>query len=139
MLIIYYLSLLNYTDTRLPHKSTCEFAKSYLKPPMYRVHGDQTKRPETKHPEEQNILRKNVHRHTITAGDIISVGQTICRDKTSGRTKRPEGKNIRKTEHPWGQNVLRDGTSRGTKHPFGLFSIHMHIRNINNNTLLNSH
>ncbi len=37
------------------------------------------------------------------AGDITSVGHNILRDKTSWRTKHPEGQNVQKTKHPWGQ------------------------------------
>jgi hypothetical protein len=63
----------------------------------------------------------------ITAGDITSVGkkrpggQNVWKDKTSGRTKHLERKNVRKTKRPVGSG----GTKRSeTKDPFGLFSKH---------------
>ncbi len=56
------------------------------------------------------------------------MGQNVCRDKMSGRTKHPEGQNDRKTKRLWGQNVRRQ------KILLTYFQ-YRHIKNFKNNTL----
>jgi hypothetical protein len=104
----------------------------------------------------------------IEVGDRTSVGQNVRRDKTYGGTKRPEEQNVRrdkksKTKRPEGQmssgtkrpedqtfvetkrpdihikDVRRDKTS-GDKTSFWInFNVqYLHIKNYNNNILLNS-
>ncbi len=52
-------------------------------------------------------------------------------------TKRPEDQTSVGTKHPKGQNVRRYRRPEA-KHPFGLFSVHIQIKNFNDNTSPNS-
>jgi hypothetical protein len=65
-------------------------------------HGAQTKRPESKRPEGQNVRRQNI------CGTKHPEKQNVWNDKTSGRTKRPKVQKVRKIKRPWGQNVRTD-------------------------------
>jgi hypothetical protein len=69
------------------------------------ISGAQRKQPETKCLERQN--NGDIMSGDITAGDITSTGHSIKRDYKSGRTKHPEGPNVRKSKRQWEQNIRR--------------------------------
>jgi hypothetical protein len=76
------------------------------------------------------------------------VGQNVRRDKTSRRTKLPEDQMSVGTKHSEGKksgdiqtykkNIRRDKTSRDKTSFWLIFNTYAHIKNFNNNTILNS-
>ncbi len=80
----------------------------------------------------QNFRRRNIRRQT---GRKRPEGQNVWRNKTSSRTKHPDGQSVRQTKRLWGQSIWRQNIL-GTKHPWGQ-KVRRH--NIRLGYILNAH